>query len=191
MLDRLLRSLLTTPSVSFQTVCDLHLEVNRQYPSYDIPVCAKHLILAGDVGRLADYDDYRNSLQKQTDRFELVFLVLGNHEFYHGSFAAGLEKARRLEQEPFLNGRLIFLHQGRYDVPESNVTVLGCTLWSKVPLESRDNVHLKIKDFQTGPVDAKLVRFRASLNLIQAVGMVVEPHSVAKSEFLLSIRDIV
>ena len=42
-----------------------------------------------------------------------------------------------------------------------------------------------------GSVDAKLVRFRASLNLIQAVGMVIEPHSVAKSEFLLSIRDIV
>ena len=148
MLDRLLRSLLTTSSVSFQTVSDLHLEVNRQYPSYDIPVCANNLILAGDVGRLADYDDYRNFLQKETDRFELVFLVLGNHEFYNGSFAAGLEKARRLEQEPSLNGRLIFLHQGRYDVPESNVTVLGCTLWSKVSLESGDIVQLKIKDFQ-------------------------------------------
>lgn len=134
--------------MSFQVLSDLHLEINLQYPLYDIPVCAEHLILAGDIGRLTDYDDYRNFLQKQTDRFKLVFLILGNHEFYNGTFAAGLEKARQLEQEPSLKGRLIVLHQKRYDVPGSCVTILGCTLWSKVPHESRDIVQSKVKDFQ-------------------------------------------
>lgn len=37
---------------------------------------------------------YRGFLQKQTDRFQLVFLVLGNHKFYKDTFAAGLERAR-------------------------------------------------------------------------------------------------
>ncbi|KAB8238230.1 calcineurin-like phosphoesterase [Aspergillus alliaceus] len=142
------RSFLSRASMSFQVLSDLHLEINLQYPLYDIPVCAEHLILAGDIGRLADYDDYRNFLQKQTDRFKLVFLILGNHEFYNGTFAAGLEKARQLEQEPSLKGRLIVLHQKRYDVPGSCVTILGCTLWSKVPHESRDIVQSKVKDFQ-------------------------------------------
>ena len=135
-------------SVSFQVLSDLHLEINRQYPFYTIPVCAEYLILAGDIGRLADYDDYRNFLQKQTDRFKLVFLILGNHEFYHGTFTAGLEKARQLEREPSLNGRLVVLYQKRYDVPDSHITILGCTLWSKVPNESRDIVLSKVKDFQ-------------------------------------------
>lgn len=141
-------SLFNQSSVSFQVLSDLHLEINQQYSTYEFPVCAKHLILAGDVGRLADYDDYREFLRKQTDRFELVVLVLGNHEFYNMSFAAGLERARQLEREPSLNGRLILLHQKRYDVPGSRVTILGCTLWSKVPPESRDIVQSKIKDFQ-------------------------------------------
>ncbi|KAJ5143447.1 calcineurin-like phosphoesterase [Penicillium bovifimosum] len=141
-------SFLNRSSVSFQVLSDLHLEVNRQYPSYEIPVCAEYLILAGDIGRLTDYDDYRNFLQKQTDRFKLVFLVPGNHEFYNGTFAAGLEKARQLEREPSLNGRLVLLHQKRFDVPGSSVTILGCTLWSKVPHESTDIVRLKINDFQ-------------------------------------------
>ncbi|PWY80268.1 hypothetical protein BO94DRAFT_626077 [Aspergillus sclerotioniger CBS 115572] len=141
-------SLFNRSSVSFQVLSDLHLELNRQYSSYEIPVCAEYLILAGDIGRLTDYDDYRDFIQKQTDRFKLVFLVLGNHEFYNGTFAAGLEKAAQLEQEPTLNGRLVVLHQKRFDVPGSGVIILGCTLWSKVPCDLEGVVRSKVKDFQ-------------------------------------------
>lgn len=123
-----LRSLLNRSSVSFQILSDLHLEINQQYPFYEIPVCAEHIILAGDIGLLTDYDDYRHFLQKQTGRFKLVILILGNHEFYSGTFAAGLEKARQLEREFSFNRRLIVFHQRRYDVPRSYVTILGCTL---------------------------------------------------------------
>ncbi|KAL2866224.1 Metallo-dependent phosphatase-like protein [Aspergillus lucknowensis] len=143
-----LHSILHKQSTSFQVLSDLHLEINQQYLSYEIPLRSKHLILAGDVGRLVDYDNYRSFLQKQTDRFELVFLVLGNHEFYNDTFAAGLQRARQLEQEPSLNGRLILLHRGRYDIPSSGVTILGCTLWSKVPGEAVDIVRLIIQDFK-------------------------------------------
>ena len=134
-------------SVSFQVLSDLHLEINRQYLSYEIPDCAEHLILAGDIGRFRDYDDYRSFLQKQTAQFKLVFLIPGNHEFYNGTFAAGLERARQLEREPCFNGRLIVLHQKRFDVPDSCVTILGCTLWSRVPNELTNVVRSKIKDF--------------------------------------------
>jgi hypothetical protein len=122
--------------------------VNQQYPLFEVPACSKYLVLAGDVGRLQDYDGYLAFLQKQTDTFELVFLVLGNHEFYNDTFQSGLERARNLEHEPILNGRLILLHQRRYDIPGSPVTVLGCTLWSRIPEESRDIVAAKIQDFK-------------------------------------------
>jgi hypothetical protein len=147
MLQRL-QSTFYRPSASFQVLSDLHLEINQQYPSFEIPVCAKYLILAGDIGRLVDYDNYRSFLQRQTERFELVFLILGNHEFYEDTLAAGLQKARRLEQEPCLKKRLILLHRGRYDIPGSCVTILGCTLWSEVPDEARDIVRSKIQDFK-------------------------------------------
>ncbi|KAL4750532.1 hypothetical protein BDW72DRAFT_213292 [Aspergillus terricola var. indicus] len=139
---------LNEPRTSFQVLSDLHLEVNQQYLTFEIPLCSKHLILAGDIGCLLDYDNYLGFLQRQTDRFNLVFLVLGNHEFYHDTFAAGLQKARQLEQEPSLRGRLILLHQRRYDIPGSCVTILGCTLWSKVPDEAREIVRSKIQDFR-------------------------------------------
>ncbi|GCB19086.1 uncharacterized protein L509 [Aspergillus awamori] len=135
-------------SVSFQILSDLHLEVNQQYSSYEFPACAEYLILAGDIGRLTDYNDYRNFLQKQTDRFRSVFLLLGNHEFYNETFDTGIEMAKQLEEDPSFDGRLIVLHQKRYDVPGSNVSILGCTLWSKVPQESAEVVQSKVKDFQ-------------------------------------------
>lgn len=143
-----IQSILSRSSASFQVASDLHLEVSQQYQSFEIPTCAKRLILAGDIGRLADYDNYRDFLRMQTDRFELVYLILGNHEFYNDTFAAGLQKARQLEKEPSLDGRLILLHRGRYDIPGSHVTILGCTLWSKVPDEAREIVWSKIQDFR-------------------------------------------
>ncbi|OJJ45680.1 hypothetical protein ASPZODRAFT_68785 [Penicilliopsis zonata CBS 506.65] len=135
-------------TASFQVLSDLHLEINQQYLSFEIPVRAKHLILAGDIGRLVDYDNYRCFLQKQTDRFQLVFLILGNHEFYNDTFTAGIQRARQLEQEPSSNGRLVLLHQGRYDIPGSHITILGCTLWSSIPDKAKDVVGSKIQDFK-------------------------------------------
>ncbi|CAI7625395.1 unnamed protein product [Penicillium glandicola] len=140
-------SLFKRSSSSFQILSDLHLEINQQY-SFEIPVCSKYLILAGDIGRLKDYNNYRDFLQTQTSKFEIVFLTLGNHEFYETSFNSGLDKAKQLENEPCMNGCLILLHQRRYDIPDSLVTILGCTLWSQIPQESTDIVHYKISDFQ-------------------------------------------
>lgn len=134
-------------ALPFHVLSDLHLEVDQQYASFEFPVCADYLILAGDVGCLADYDAYLYFLQKQAERFVTVFLVLGNHEFYKESFESGVEKTRRLEKEPCLNGRLVVLHRRRYDAPDSNVTILGCTLWSRVSERSSDNVRQKVQDF--------------------------------------------
>jgi hypothetical protein len=109
---------------------------------------APYLILAGDIGRLIDYDSYLSYLATQTAQFEHVFLVLGNHEFYGLSFTAGLECAQRLEEEAVLNGKLVLLHQRRFDIPYSDSTILGCTLWSKIPDDAREVVRMKVKDFE-------------------------------------------
>lgn len=148
MILQTIRSFFKGPSTAFQTLSDLHLEINQQYSSFEVPVSSQRLILAGDIGRLHDYDEYLAFLQKQTANFERVFLVLGNHEFYSESFELGLEKARQLEQEPCLNGRLVLLHQRRYDIPGTSVSILGCTLWSLIPSEATGIVQSKIQDFK-------------------------------------------
>lgn len=132
----------------FQILSDLHLEVGQQYSDFQIPVKAPNLILAGDIGRLIDYDNYLQFLTIQTSLFERVFLVLGNHEFYGMTFDDAIARARELEKEPSLNGKLVLLHQNRWDDPTSDVTVLGCTLWSNIPPESAGITASKINDFK-------------------------------------------
>ncbi|KAH7346530.1 ser/Thr protein phosphatase-like protein superfamily [Rhexocercosporidium sp. MPI-PUGE-AT-0058] len=109
---------------------------------------APYLILAGDIGRLIDYKPYLGFLAKQTAQFEKDFLVLGNHEFYCLSSLAGPERAQKLEKEAVLKGKLVLLHQRRFNVPNSDITVLGCTLWSRVTEDARETVRMKVKDFE-------------------------------------------
>lgn len=133
-----IRSLFSkSSSQSSQILSDLHLEVGQQYSTFEIPPSAPYLVLAGDIGRLQDYDSYLSFLARQSQRFEKVFLVLGNHEFYGLSFAAGLEQARKLEKEPILDSKIVLLHQKCLDVPNSAILILGCTLWSEVPDDAR------------------------------------------------------
>jgi len=136
---------------NFQIMSDTHLEVGQQYETFEVPVCARNLVLAGDIGRLVDYAALLKFLQKQCDNFERVLLVLGNHEFYGISREEGLQKVAALEQEPILQGKLVVLNRKRVDVDDGlagRVTILGCTLQSFITPEQRDKVAMSINDFK-------------------------------------------
>ncbi|TGO70582.1 hypothetical protein BELL_0702g00050 [Botrytis elliptica] len=147
-----IRSLFTKQqsAPNFQVLSDLHLELCSQYHTFSIAPVAPYLILAGDIGRLIDYEGYLAFLAKQTAQFEKVFLVLGNHEFYHLSHTSALEQAQRLENEAVLNGKLVLCRQKRWDIDlgDSQTTILGCTLWSKIDGGAREAVRTRIKDLQ-------------------------------------------
>lgn len=131
-----------------QVLSDLHLEVGQQYSSFNFPAVAPFLLLAGDIGRLADYDAYLEFLQRQTSRYQKVFLLLGNHEFYGLDHESGLAKAQELWREPSIASRLVLLDRIRWDDTESNLTILGCTLWSAIPESTYDIVKSKVKDYK-------------------------------------------
>ena len=115
---------------------------------FTFPVAAPYLLLAGDIGRLVDYDNYLAFLEAQTLRYDTVFIVLGNHEFYGTSYPAALDAARRLAEEPSLSQRLVLLDKTRWDSPRSDLTILGCTLWSSIPSERIGVVQSKINDYK-------------------------------------------
>ncbi|KKO97283.1 Ser/Thr protein phosphatase [Trichoderma harzianum] len=150
-MSRLLKTLtrrILQRRVRIQLLSDLHLEIGQQYTSYTFPVTAPFLLLAGDIGRLMDYDNYKAFLETQASRYEKVFLVLGNHEFYELDYNAGLGIAQRLSDEPSLKNSIILLNKSRWDDPDSNLTILGCTLWSAIPEEAVPIIEAKISDFK-------------------------------------------
>ena len=134
---------------SFQIMSDLHLDVGQQYAKFDIPAEAPYLILAGDIGRLKDYQPYLEFLRRQCRQFTKVFLVLGNHEFFGTSHTEGHRLARCLEKEPGCEGKLNVLIRDRVDMdPSLGITILGCTLQSRVPVDAKTIVEMKVNDFK-------------------------------------------
>lgn len=144
----ILRKQRPSSQIKVQVISDLHLEVGKQYSSYTFPACAPFLLLGWDIGRLVDYDEYLRFIELQASRFRKIFLVLGNHEFYGLDYESGLKKAQELTKEPTLSGKLVLLHRTRWDDPNSSLTILGCTLWSRIPEEVCDLVETKINDFK-------------------------------------------
>lgn len=106
------------------------------------------MILAGDIGRLRDNDGMVAFLAVQCAQFDRVFLVLDNHEFYGISRGDGLQAAKQLEVEPQLLGKLFILNRNRIDI-NRRVSILGCTLHSHIPEESKLWVRMKVIDFSS------------------------------------------
>lgn len=149
-LSKAIRRIVGSPRPRVQILSDLHLDVGQQYSPFadSFPATAPFLVLAGDVGCLVDHDAYLGFLQAQAARYQRIFLVLGNHEFFGLGYDAAIAQARRLVREPTLDGKVVLLHRTRWDDPDSDLTILGCTLWSAIPEDIYDVVRAKVKDYQ-------------------------------------------
>ncbi|OJD18840.1 hypothetical protein AJ78_01173 [Emergomyces pasteurianus Ep9510] len=141
---------------SFQILSDLHLESPAAYDIFEFPAKANvtHLALLGDIGNVRD-PGFLPFIEAQLRKFRNVFLLLGNHEPFHSSWAEvrrqinefSREVDQRAQRDPTLGlGKFMFLDQTRYDISE-NVTVLGCTLHSHVSAEQEERVSFGLNDF--------------------------------------------
>ncbi|WPH01530.1 Hypothetical protein R9X50_00437600 [Acrodontium crateriforme] len=128
--EKRLKRLLIGKKTHIQFMSDLHLE-NTGY-DFEIPRNAPYLLLSGDIGRFSDWESYQRFLLVQSVKFDQVLLVAGNHEFYGTSYDAGLRAAKKIADDPRMERKFVFLHRRRFDIPNTNITVLGCTLQSQI-----------------------------------------------------------
>lgn len=145
------------PTLTLQIVSDLHLETPLVRPTYDqfniIPRCS-HLALLGDIGHVSD-DRLFNFIRIQLSRFEIVFFLLGNHEPFGTSFpeaqsivSAFADTVERMRLTSLGLGQFVFLNKTRFDVSK-DLTILGCTLFSKVRPSQKETVRLFVSDFSS------------------------------------------
>jgi hypothetical protein len=138
-------------SASFQIVSDLHLETRLSY-NFELKQTAPNLAFLGDIGQVVD-DGLFAFLEKQLSRYWNVIFVLGNHEPAMTSWLIAKQRVhnfadrmRNLRAQSTI-GRFIFLDQTRYDIDDT-VTILGCTLFSKVTEEQIATVADRLIDFK-------------------------------------------
>ena len=136
---------------AIQIVSDLHLEIPSAYDVFQIPPEAPYLAFLGDIGLVND-DGFLSFIEAQLRKFEIVFLLLGNHEPWHSTWVKTKEKIRQfsdaVEQRRSTgdSGAFVFLDQTRYDI-SPNITILGCTLYSQVLEQHREQISFGVNDF--------------------------------------------
>jgi predicted phosphohydrolase len=144
-----------------QVASDLHLEffkrslkIKRVMPTIIQPA-APVLILAGDIFRI-DHIDYGKELfDYVSKKWERVFFLCGNHEFYGSSIEGGLAKLQAL----ISNYQNVFLlNNTSYDLCPG-YRIVGGTMWSHIHDENKVEVfhnmndYVQIEDLSTAKVN--------------------------------------
>ena len=142
--------------VLLQIGSELHLETHPAYEDLQLPVTAPHLALLGDIGHVCD-EAFFKCLENLLGRYETVFFLLGNHEPYHMRLSSAKSRVRSFSQKmerlrvTSSIGQFVFLDQTRYEFPgvaNGGITILGCTLFSRVLPEEAKEVAYRFVDFR-------------------------------------------
>lgn len=134
-----------------QIASDVHLETplaTPQYANFHLNIQADNLFLLGDIGLVVDAGLFQFlSRTLEQNRGCRIFYVLGNHEPYRTTYVRAHQMLRDFEQEAKLNfgGRFKFLCRDRYDL-NSNITILGCTLWSAIQSSQESDIASRSTD---------------------------------------------
>ena len=127
--------------MSIQIASDLHLEMGN---IVELIPRAPYLALLGDIGdpSTAVYEEF---LVTQTEKFQKVLVVLGNHEYYKGG---DMEHTKQIVQGicDKYPGKLILMDRTMIEI--DGCTVLGCTLWSHIKRAQSYLIQSFISDFR-------------------------------------------
>lgn len=137
--------------MAVQILSDLHLEAPKAYNIFEIVSKAPYLALLGDIGNIAPHkDDCIAFLTQQLKRFRAVLFIPGNHEAYQSNWPETLDILRTFEQDVRNNtslGEFVLLDRAIFELPGTNVVILGCSLFSFIPPESEMAVSFGLNDF--------------------------------------------
>ncbi|KAF1348912.1 hypothetical protein BDV97DRAFT_370135 [Delphinella strobiligena] len=120
-----------------QIVSDLHLENPSAYEIFEIVPKSWHLALIGDIGHAVDED---RVLLARKSRAVPQFLALARSKLH--DFQMLIDE----ERQSVRLGRFVFLERTRYDLTP-DLTILGCTLYSRIQPEQHDYVSFGLNDY--------------------------------------------
>lgn len=114
----------------FRVMSDIHNEFSHEESGrdYRVPELADDrksiLILAGDTGVLSRKRTWLGFLSQCAVQFKSVFLVEGNHEWYHGN----IEK--HFWRNAIAEHGLHNVHTGQVILEKERIAIIGATLWT-------------------------------------------------------------
>lgn len=138
----------------FQIISDIHLETPLIQPSYQtfkLDLQASYLCLLGDIGLVKDdglFIFLENLLKRKPNL--TIFYVFGNHEYYQISMKMAQKRMQDFVErmKHHYGNRIIILNRRRHDI-SPKITVLGCTLWSRILDNQLATANTMLTDFNS------------------------------------------
>jgi predicted phosphohydrolase len=139
------------PRISFQIISDVHIENLSPKTIKDIITPnAPNLIIAGDLGRVEHFADYKAAIKEFCGMFQNVILVPGNHEYY-SKFKWSIDyvnlKLKYLQDR--IENLTVLLNE---TVTVNDVLIYGSIFWSKCPSNNVLPRELYVKDKDWGTI---------------------------------------
>jgi hypothetical protein len=141
-------------TTTLQIISDVHLEFRKSQPT--IPPYGENLAILGDIGKPGT-DIYNKFITTQSEHFNKVFLIMGNHDYYHSKDT--VDKIL-LKTKDICNSfnNVYLLERDSFQITEKT-SLLGCSLWSHcdpeiVPfLNDFKKIHIKdINNYYDDPL---------------------------------------
>jgi len=137
--------------LSIQLASDIHLECLAHDEPSDRRLArklvsrtkAKYIALLGDIG-IAIRPYYRDYLIRLSKRYTNVFVLYGNHEFYHSTTKQALDVIESVSKE---YPNVIWLRAGHAFEVEG-VKIIGDTLWSHLAEDEIEAVGFHLNDYR-------------------------------------------
>lgn len=153
------------PPKKFQIVSDIHIESLQRPLLEAVKPTAPYLIIAGDLGRLENWDGYQRACRTLCGAFEKVFLIPGNHEYYamnpgpKMTMAEANWRLRTLQHGPGTENMVVLdnvcVTIDKRSIERSPVTIYGSTFWSRCPLSEEykmPNMYCEPRDANGVPI---------------------------------------
>ena len=163
--------------MDFQYISDIHINTIEDTSGIDIlgiinPV-APNLIVAGDVGYIENYDNYKVFMKNLCKYFKRVILVPGNHEYYNTNGSTIQTTIKNLLKLMKEIGNLVVLNDTYVDI--GDIRVYGTPLWSYIPAEA------KIKKLCINSQEDVIVGDKYWMNLMYANSCYKLRHCIIKT----------
>lgn len=135
--------------VTLQIISDLHLEFyeNYDYDKFIKPINDNknndlYLCLLGDIGN-PFHKNYENFINTSSKKFEKVFILPGNHEYYFDKYYMTklqmYNVCKKYDNVYFMDNNIFELN---------NYVIIGSTLWSFIDSDSKTMASLMINDYK-------------------------------------------
>lgn len=118
--------------MKFQIISDIHLDFYFNNPKPIISPVADNLIIAGDMMTNSKpiREDCIGWWYDLSKKFKNIFIVLGNHDYYHGYFEESMDDLKKYYNDILGTPNNIKILDNMEPFRFENLNIMGCTFWT-------------------------------------------------------------